>query len=143
MVDRQGLYRLIYASRATDPAALHDTLRIVVSKSIQNNRLDNLTGFLAAGEGWFLQLLEGPGQMVADAFSRIGRDPRHDEIRLIADGPADTRLFRDWNMGQHELGADDTASLSEIGLERFAPASLDEARALRLLTKLGARYLRP
>lgn len=143
MANRQGLYRLVYASRATNPASMGETLRLVVSQSIQNNRLDNLTGFLAAGEGWFLQLLEGPGKTVADAFVRIGRDPRHDEIRLITDGPADTRLFRDWNMGQHEVGVEDAASLSQIGLDRFTPAALDEARAVQLLTALGARYLRP
>ncbi len=139
---RRGLYRLIYASRATDPAGLDQTLPVIVARSIQNNRIDDITGFLAAGEGRFLQVLEGPGQTVAEAFARIGRDPRHDEIVLIADGPAERRLFRDWNMGQRRLEAEDASALSEVGLEHFTPAGLDEERALCLLTTLGARHLR-
>ncbi|PXA90062.1 hypothetical protein DMC25_08435 [Caulobacter sp. D4A] len=139
---RRGLYRLIYASRATDPAGLDQTLPVIVARSIQNNRVDDVTGFLAAGEGRFLQVLEGPGQVVAEVYQRIGRDPRHDEIVLIADGPAERRLFRDWNMGQRRLEAEDASALSEVGLEHFTPAGLDEERALRLLTALGARHLR-
>jgi len=139
---RRGLYRLVYASRATHPEAIDETLRTVVAKSIQNNRLDDISGFLAAGEGRFLQVLEGPGQTVAEAFARIGQDPRHDEIVLIADGPAERRLFTDWNMGQRRLEVEDASSLSEVGLEHFTPAGLDEERAIRLLSLLGARYLR-
>jgi len=139
---RRGLYRLVYASRAAHPEQLDETLRAVVARSIQNNRIDDITGFLAAGEGRFLQVLEGPGQTVAEAFARIGRDPRHDEIVLIADGPAERRLFRDWNMGQRRLEAEDASALSEVGLEHFTPTGLDEERALRLLTTLGARHLR-
>ncbi len=139
---RRGLYRLVYASRAVHPEQLDETLRAVVARSIQNNRVDDITGFLAAGEGRFLQVLEGPGQTVAEAFARIGHDPRHDEIVLIADGPAERRLFRDWNMGQRRLEAEDASALSEVGLEHFTPAGLDEERALRLLTTLGARHLR-
>ncbi|MBI1686597.1 BLUF domain-containing protein [Caulobacter hibisci] len=139
---RRGLYRLIYASRATDPAGLDEDLPAIVAKSIQNNRIDDITGFLAAGEGRFLQVLEGPGQVVAEVYERIGRDPRHDEIVLIADGLAERRLFRDWNMGQRRLEAEDASALAEVGLEHFTPAGLDEERALRLLITLGARHLR-
>lgn len=139
---RRGLYRLIYASRAVEPGSLDQDLPVIVAKSIQNNRIDDVTGFLAAGEGRFLQLLEGPGQVVAEVYERIGRDPRHDEIVLIADGPAERRLFRDWNMGQRRLEAEDASALAEVGLEHFTPAGLDEERALRLLTTLGARHLR-
>lgn len=139
---RRGLYRLVYASRATDPPAIDEILRAVVAKSIQNNRIDDITGFLAAGEGRFLQVLEGPGQTVAQAYERIGADPRHDEIVLIADGPAERRLFSDWNMGQRRLAAEDASALSEVGLEHFTPAGLDEERAIRLLSLLGARHLR-
>jgi hypothetical protein len=61
---------------------------------------------------------------------------------LIADGPAERRLFSDWNMGQRRLEAEDASALWEVGLEHFTPAGLDEARAVRLLSLLGARHLR-
>ncbi len=141
--DRGGLRRLIYASRFTGPAQNFDeVLRAIIAKSIQNNRLDDVTGFLVASEGRFLQLLEGPGKGVDAIYDRIAGDPRHADLTLIYSGPAERRLFRDWNMGQHRLGATDQALLSDVGLESFEPAGLDADRAERLLARAGARHLR-
>lgn len=61
---------------------------------------------------------------------------------MIASGPADRRLFRDWNMGQHRLAAADAALLAEVGQETFDPARLDAETAVRLLTTAGGRHLR-
>jgi hypothetical protein len=139
---REGLRRLIYASRFRGPGDPDETLRIIVAASIQNNRLVDVTGFLLAGEGRFLQWLEGPAASVRETFERIARDTRHTDLMTIVDDPADRRRFRDWNMGQHRLGAQDQALLSEVGLERFEPAGLDVDRAERLLTRVGERHLR-
>ncbi|MGH1557335.1 BLUF domain-containing protein [Caulobacter segnis] len=105
---RGGLHRLIYASRFTGAERdLDEVLRVVVAKSIQNNRLDDVTGFLVAGEGRFLQLLEGPAKAVEAVYDRIGEDPRHTEARQdrqrsgrssavprLEHGPAPPRLGR-------------------------------------------------
>jgi len=140
---RGGLHRLIYASRFTGAERDFDeVLRAVIAKSIQNNRLDDVTGFLVAGEGRFLQLLEGPAQAVQAVYARIAQDPRHADLALIHSGPADRRLFRDWNMGQHRIGEADRALLTEAGLSSFDPASLDAAAAEKLLTVAGGRHLR-
>lgn len=140
---RGGLSRLIYASRFTGAARDFDeVLRTVIAKSIQNNRLDDITGFLMAGEGRFLQWLEGPASAVEETFARIAQDSRHADLLTLADGPAERRRFRDWNMGQHRLGPVDRASLSEVGLEGFNPAGLDAERAEWLLARVGERYLR-
>lgn len=140
---RGGLHRLIYASRFTGAERdLDEVLRAIIAKSIQNNRLDDVTGFLVAGEGRFLQLLEGPANAVEAVYIRIGRDTRHTDLIKIDSGPTDHRLFRDWNMGQRRLASADRSLLSESGLATFDPASLDCARAVKLLTAAGARYLR-
>jgi len=140
---RGGLHRLIYASRFTGAERDFDqVLRAVIAKSIQNNRLDDVTGFLVAGEGRFLQLLEGPTKAVETVYARIGRDPRHADLALIHSGGADRRLFRDWNMGQHRVSEADRALLAEAGLSRFDPASLDVEAAEKLLTTAGGRHLR-
>jgi hypothetical protein len=140
---RGGLSRLIYASRfAGAERDLDAVLRAIIAKSIQNNRLDDVTGFLVAGEGRFLQLLEGPAKAVEDVYERIGGDPRHADLTLIHRGAADRRLFRDWNMGQHRLKAADRSLLAEAGLATFDPASLDAEQALRLLGAAGGRHLR-
>ena len=140
---RGGLRRLIYASRFTGPAlGLDEALRAIIAKSIQNNRLDDVTGFLVAGEGRFLQLLEGPAKGVEAIYERIAADSRHADLARIHSGPADRRLFRDWNMGQHRLGATDRAVLAEVGLTVFEPATLDVQTAERLLVCVGGRHRR-
>jgi hypothetical protein len=140
---RKGLRRLIYASRFTGEGDFGEVVRTIVNaKSIQNNRLVDVTGFLLAGEGWFLQWLEGPATAIEETFTRIARDKRHADLLTLADGQAERRKFRDWNMGQHRLGVIDQALLAEVGLEHFQPAGLDAERAERLLTRVGERHLR-
>lgn len=99
--------QLIYSSRWSDMARrdIDLTLQQVVGKSIQNNRLVDVTGFLLARDGLFLQLLEGPDRGVGDTFKRISADPRHNEITVVRDAPADRRLFKQWNMaGAQQAG---------------------------------------
>jgi hypothetical protein len=139
---REGLHRLIYASRFSSDEDFGETVRSILAASIQNNRLVDVTGFLLVGEERFLQWLEGPAASVRETFARIEKDSRHADLMRIADGPAERRRFHDWNMGQHRLSAQDQALLSEVGLEQFNPAGLDADRAERLLTRLGERHLR-
>ena len=140
----KGLARLIYASRATDAASpgFAERVQAITVKSIQNNRLADITGFLVFGGDRFLQLLEGPAGEVEATFARINQDARHVDVTLIAQGAAERRLFRDWNMAQHQIGAADQGLLAETGLATFQPDALDETRALKVLTTLGGRYLR-
>ncbi|WP_454716979.1 BLUF domain-containing protein [Caulobacter segnis] len=139
---RKGLRRLIYASRFTGEGDFGEVVRTIVAASIQNNRLVDVTGFLLAGEGLFLQWLEGPATAVEETYARIARDRRHADLATIADGPAERRWFRDWNMGQHRVGIADQALLAEVGLEVFNPTGLDADRAERLLQRAGERHLR-
>ncbi|WP_454760693.1 BLUF domain-containing protein [Caulobacter segnis] len=139
---RKGLRRLIYASRFTGEGDFGEVVRTIVAASIQNNRLVDVTGFLLAGEGLFLQWLEGPATAVEETYARIARDRRHAGLATIADCPAERRWFRDWNMGQHRMGVADQALLAEVGLEVFNPTGLDADRAGRLLQRAGERHLR-
>ncbi|CAN5472792.1 hypothetical protein BH10PSE3_BH10PSE3_32300 [soil metagenome] len=140
----KGLARLIYASLSTQSglSAFAERVRAITVESIHNNRLANITGFLVFGGDRFLQLLEGPVHEVEATFARVARDTRHTDVTVIAQGDAERRLFRDWNMAQHQIGAADQALLSEAGLSAFVPEGLSRERALHLLTTLGGRYLR-
>ena len=142
-VPRRQLFRLVYASRfAGRERDLDEVLRAIIARSIQNNRQVDVTGFLIAGAGGFLQLLEGPREGVEETYARIGHDARHSDLVLIGAGHVERRLFRDWNMGQHRVSAADRALLSEVGLPEFEPARLDAETAVRLLKAAGARHLR-
>jgi hypothetical protein len=119
----KGLARLIYASRSPSPGpGFSEDVRAILLKSIHNNRMAAITGFLVTGEGRFLQVLEGP---VAEV-----------------EATAERRLFRDWNMAQHQLVAADQGALNQAGLDGFTPDRLDPERAIWLLKKFGALYLR-
>ena len=139
----KGLMRLIYASRALSVGGdLAEQVRAILVKSIHNNRLAAISGFLVVGEGRFLQVLEGPAAEVEATFGRVSQDPRHDDLVVIAKGPADRRLFRDWNLAQHLISAADQPMLAELGLSSFTPDILSEDQALRVLTTFGGRHRR-
>lgn len=139
----RSLFRLVYASRFTGAEqAIDETLRSIIAQSIQKNRMVDVTGFLLAGEGRFLQLLEGREQAVRETYDRIGLDPRHADLVVIEEAAAERRLFRDWNMGQRRLGVADQALLAQAGMARFEPAKLNAEVAVNLLTAAGGRHLR-
>jgi hypothetical protein len=138
----RGLVRLIYASRSTGGAVSGEVATAIVAKSIQNNRVSDITGLLVIGGDRFLQVLEGPAGEVEQTFTRVTKDPRHTDVTTIAMGPGEKRLFRNWNMAQRQLGADDAGALSAVGLEAFTPEGLDEGRALKLLKALGQAHLK-
>ena len=138
MSDR--LHRLIYVSRWSNGLGddLEAGLRRIVMTSMGNNRLVDVTGLLVAHEGWFLQVLEGPAPAVSALVARIGRDPRHRELKVLASGPEDARMFQDWNMAGAKLGLDAEPLLTELGqIARFQGHSLDADAALKLLTFAG------
>lgn len=137
----RGLVRLVYASRSTGVVS-GELAQKIVSKSIQNNRVSDISGLLLIGGDRFLQLLEGPADEVQATFERVRGDPRHDDVKVISHGPADKRLFRDWNMAHRQLGPMDAPALSAVGLEAFTPEGLDEDRALNLIKSLGQAHLK-
>ena len=141
--DRQrGLVRLIYASRSADSPVSREVATAIVAKSIQNNRVSDITGLLVIGGDRFLQVLEGPAGEVERTFARVSQDPRHTDVTVVAKGAGDKRLFRDWNMAHRQLGPDDAGALNAVGLDAFTPENLDAERALKLLKTLGQAHLK-
>lgn len=140
MTGFSGLQRLIYASRWMDPTRTDIELMVadIVGKSIHNNRMAGVSGLLLFHRGWFLQVLEGPLEVVDDTFDRIRRDLRHTDIRTVADLPIAARAFGDWSMAAERLEGATARALDELGLDpTFDPASLDPSSAMSLL--LSAR----
>lgn len=91
------LCQLIYLSHATQRLSMRDTMSIVDAASVKNAER-GLTGLLCYGGGYFLQVIEGGGDVVSDAFCRIAKDPRHEEIRLVDFSIIAARRFDDWSM---------------------------------------------
>ena len=95
------MYRLIYKSRANQRIDWEFVSELVTG-SEDSNQDSGISGVLLATETHFLQVLEGGFDEINDLFMRIVRDPRHDEIRLIAFDCVESRLFGGWAM--HGVG---------------------------------------
>ena len=114
----------------------------VVAASTRNNRLRGVTGLLLVHRGWFLQVLEGPLEAVDDTFDRIRRDPRHTDIRTVADLPIAARAFGDWTMSAERLDEVADYELDQLGLSQdFDPAGLDPSSAVSLLLAARAAHI--
>lgn len=96
------LHFAIYVSRATQPltpAALHDLQR----QSREANRSAGISGCLVHQDGLFMQMLEGRRETLFALLDRIKADPRHGDFKLVIEGPATRRVFRDWGMVLRDL----------------------------------------
>ena len=95
------MYRLIYKSRAKQKINW-DFVKELIKKSEENNQDVGITGVLLATHTHFLQVLEGGFDEINKLFMHIVRDPRHDQVQLIAFDCVESRLFGGWAM--HAVG---------------------------------------
>lgn len=90
-------YRLIYKSTATKP--IDSQLLDDISKiATINNKRDNITGLLLATGESFLQILEGNFIELNELLTKIERDSRHKDLKIISYEPINTIYFDDWNL---------------------------------------------
>jgi hypothetical protein len=98
--EADGVFRLIYRSRNLIPP---DDRRIelgsLFSAARSSNKKQDITGALLVHGDWFAQVLEGSEEPVRTLFARIEKDGRHDNVSVIAAGPAG-RVFGRWSMAR-------------------------------------------
>lgn len=135
-----GLRRLLYVSRRALAAATDGQLAGVVHGWAHHNRHHAVTGFLLDHRGWFIQVLEGPGQSVMETYRRIEADPRHSDLLVVSYERAAGRLFADWDMCCQHLQDDDAAVLTSLGLPHdFDPRPLRAGTLISLLEAIANR----
>lgn len=100
---------IVYSSTATRRFDADDLAALLAQSRETNSRL-GLTGVLVHRDGRFLQLLEGPDEVVHDRMQAIQGDARHGEVRVLLEDEVDERQFPEWTMG---FGSSDD-SLAEI-----------------------------
>ena len=132
------LVRCLYASRAAagTGAAILDEILV---QSRRNNPTKGITGMLCVSNDVFIQLLEGGRDEVCDLYNAIVRDPRHQNVRLLAYDEISQRQFGSWTMGRVDLARVNPSVL----LKYFKRAELDPFDAsgsatLSLLSELVA-----
>ena len=90
------LKRVVYVSEKTDVTDI--TLKDIIASSKKNNSEENVTGCLLSGSNSFLQLLEGPAEFVNTLYSKISKDNRHKNVKMLCDEKIYERLFLSWSM---------------------------------------------
>ena len=134
----EKLISLIYVSSALgqmDNQEILDILKV----SRQNNEREQITGMLLFKGGNFMQVLEGPEEMVLARYERIRKDARHKDVNLLNVTPIQEREFSKWEMGFSNLDGVDAKTLpgySPFMEEGFYSAGYREqpSRARILLT---------
>ena len=112
------LYRLLYCSRnmiaansdSGQTVDMEAELRAIVAGARRRNKADNITGALLFTASGFAEVLEGYREVVERTFDRIGSDPRHSDVTVLAFTPIERRSFPDWPLGfcgQMKLGLAD------------------------------------
>jgi hypothetical protein len=119
------VFQLIYHSHFLPiGAGPSSTIRSILHASETNNFRNGITGFLIFDKSSFLQILEGDQAAVLETYDRIGEDPRHARVTVIAARQVAARAFTDWAMGGH-LRSDETC---DIYARHGAAGGLDPGR---------------
>ena len=102
------LKQLCYVSTMTNGGL---DISSILTTSVKNNELDNVTGMLLVAGSNVLQVLEGPKSAVDFKFARIAADPRHYDLLTLFDEDIAKRSFPNFSMGYRDLAASVSGSL--------------------------------
>jgi len=134
------LTSVLYISRSTiDPDDAESQVGAIVAAAMPANRQNGLTGALLFTGTHFAQLIEGREQEIDILISALQRDPRHDELQIVARMPIADRRFKDWSMayfGPSQFVARHVTRL--LG----SPSTAEQHRAADWLTDLLHEFVR-
>lgn len=111
MTAEHALVSLVYCSSATHPFSEQELADLLAVSRARNSARD-ITGMLLYRGGEFVQILEGARSDVESLMEIIGRDPRHEDVRVLIEEPLHERRFAEWTMGYQSLAAAEPKMLS-------------------------------
>ena len=107
---------LIYVSTSVK-LLKDDELLDILKVSRENNISSEVTGLLLYKGGNFMQVLEGPDEMVTALYEKIKTDPRHKDVSVISREQIQARQFHAWEMAFQNL--DNPAVKNAPGYSQF------------------------
>jgi hypothetical protein len=130
------LGHLVYYSKATVSTDSLWVLTDLLAVSQRNNDRDKVTGALAIADGWFFQVIEGPGSKLNNLLRRLEADTRHTEFKVLSRREVSFRLFGEWSMCSSritpEIGPDLAGLINECSASPYeAVAALVQIVARR------------
>lgn len=107
---------LIYVS--TSVKLLNDEeLLDILKVSRENNSSRDVTGLLLYKGGNFMQVLEGPDEVVEALYEKIKTDLRHKDVNVLSREQISNRQFPAWEMAFQNL--DNPTIKNEPGYSQF------------------------
>ncbi len=130
----ETLHQLLYVSSATETFQ-EDDLVPILEKARENNTKLNITGMLLYHEGSFIQVLTGPKDAVENLYSKIEKDDRHKNSRILLKHDVDSRQFENWTMGFYNTNSNVTKKIP--GLNNFLKKGFENIEGSRVLEVLA------
>jgi hypothetical protein len=90
------MHHIVYISQAKENMTL-TTLVVILMQARALNAQQQVTGALVYGDGQFMQIMEGEESVIKDLYARIAQDPRHHNVRKLAEGTTASRSFAQWS----------------------------------------------
>lgn len=127
--------QLIY--RSLPVAAGDNNLGEILLTAWSNNRRDQISGALICREGLYLQLIEGPDDLIDALYANIVADERHTDVQTLVETQVSERILSAWSMlDERTVGAG-----SEVSVETVNRATPAQLRAVFQRIAVAAREL--
>ena len=114
------LVRTLYISRSAGPQTSTMTGSILKT-ALSFNKVNQITGVLCQGTGFFIQVLEGERGIINQLYARIVRDSRHKDVEMVSFDEISQRQFKGWSMALIDLS--DTDPMVVMQHPEFDPYS--------------------
>ena len=135
---------IAYVSAAVDAVTEAD-IAAILTQARANNQRDGLTGALLYHGGRFIQIIEGPDEVLLSRYATIAADPRHHVIQVVRKQQVVERQFAEWTMGFRPLSDESVRQLEgfEDILGRTGRSRIEHAdnEAQQFLEWLGEYWL--
>ena len=113
------LCQLIYLSHITATGLSNSsTLNDIAEVANKLNKIDDITGILCYGNGYFFQCVEGTEQALTNLKNRLLVDDRHKDLKIFDFSSIDERRFEGWSLRSITL---ERWMVNEPRLKNFMP----------------------
>ena len=107
------MYELIYCSIASSNLKEED-ISDILGKARDFNAKNEITGCLLLHKKEFIQILEGDKKTLKDLISKIEKDVRHKNVKVLAENTIEKRVFDKWSMAYHKVENDDVVNVEKL-----------------------------
>ena len=115
----EDLFGMAYISRITSGGLISaGTLNDISKTSIHNNLLNQITGILCYGNGYFFQYVEGNEQALTNLKNELLVDSRHQEMHILYYDRILQRSFEKWALQSWVL---QKGMVKEVDLKNLLP----------------------